>query len=105
MNWKTYLPLGLAIILGLVAAKVAMDAVARNRQTDGPVDTGIRVVVATAGFKPGDKLSADALTLAPIAADAAPANAFTDPSALAGRVARAPIVAGQTILEDLLAPN
>ena len=36
MNWKTWVPLILAIVLGVAAAKVARDQIMKNRLAAGP---------------------------------------------------------------------
>jgi pilus assembly protein CpaB len=62
-------------------------------------------VVAGRDIAAGDALTDDDVTVSQIAADSAPAEGFSDTSALDGRVAAAPIVKGQAILEPLLAPK
>jgi pilus assembly protein CpaB len=105
MNWKTWMPLALAIVLGLIAAKVARDALARSREGQrGQVKT-VRLVVAKAPVSPGQELTADVLALGPISAEAAPSGSFPDPSAVVGRVTAAPLLAGQPVMETLLAPR
>lgn len=102
MNWKSYMPLILAVVLGLVAAKVARDSMMRNRAAAaGPVRS-TKVVVAQMNIAPGQELTADLLTLGLIAADVPPPNTSTDPAALIGRVAATPMFTGQPVLEDLL---
>lgn len=103
MNVKTWIPLALAVVLGLIAAKVARDTIVRNRSaTQGPNKT-VKVVVAAGAVAPGQELTADLLALAPIAAEAPPRGAFTDPRAIAGRVAATELFPGQPVIETLLA--
>ena len=83
MNFKTWTPLALAIVLGLIAAKVARDTIARGR--GGGERRSISVVVAKAPVAPGQELTADSLTMGPISAQVPPPGTFTDPSALVGR--------------------
>ena len=103
MNVKTWIPLALAIVLGLIAAKVARDTLARNRASAPPQSKTVKVVVASAQVSPGQELTADLLALAPIAAEAPPRGAFTDPKAVVGRVAATQMFAGQPVLDSLLA--
>lgn len=104
MNLKTWIPLALAIVLGLIAAKVARDMLVRSRNN---TETGqartIKIVVAKGPVSPGQELSADVLTLGPIAAEVPPPGAFTDPGAVIGRVAVTEMFAGQPIMDALLA--
>lgn len=103
MNWKTWTPLALAIVLGLIAAKVARDALARSRDGDKAGTKIIKVVITKASVSPGQELTADVLTLGPIAAEAPPPGAFTDLGAVAGRVTVTAMFPGQPVLETLLA--
>jgi len=104
MNVKTWIPLAIAVVLGLVAAKVARDSVARGRETGrGQVVKNIQIVVAKVPVSPGQELTAELLTLGPIASELPPPRSFTDPGPLVGRVAAAPLLPGQPVTEDLLA--
>jgi hypothetical protein len=51
MNWKTWVPLIIAVILGLIAAKVGRDMLV-NRHDSGPEGQLVRIVVATR-YAPG----------------------------------------------------
>jgi pilus assembly protein CpaB len=103
MNFKTWLPLALAIVLGLIAAKVARDTLARHRDVGQAPTKSVRVVVAKVPVSPGQELTADLLALGPISADAPPAGAFTDPSAVVGRVSAVGMFPGQPVMDSLLA--
>lgn len=104
MNLKTWIPLALAIVLGLIAAKVARDLIVRSRNNAEPGQARtVKIVVAKGRVSPGQELTADALTLGPIAAEAPPVGAFTDPGAVIGRVAVTEMFAGQPIMDGLLA--
>jgi pilus assembly protein CpaB len=105
MNWKNWIPLVLAIVLGLAAAMIARSAMHRTEGT-GPVQPRtVKVVVAKGPVPPGQELTADLLTLGPIAAETPPAGAFTDVGSVVGRVLNTPLFNGQPVLEDLLAPR
>lgn len=105
MNLKTWMPLALAVVLGLVAAKVARDSLARTRGPGQAQGKSVRVVVAKLPVAPGQELTAEALALAPIAAEAPPPGAFTDVAAVAGRVAATALFQGQPLMEGVLAPR
>ena len=104
MNFKTWMPLALAIVLGLIAAKVARDALARSRDGQRGQIRTVRVVVARGAVSPGQALTAEVLALGPISAEAPPTGSFTDPSVVVGRVAAAPLFPGQPVMDTLLAP-
>lgn len=104
MNWKTWTPLAVAVVLGLAAAKVASDTVARNRGAARAEGNTIKVVVAKGPVSPGQELTADLLTLGPISAAATPAGAFTDPAAIVGRVTATALFEGQPVMATLLTP-
>jgi pilus assembly protein CpaB len=105
MNWKSWIPLVLAIVLGLVAAVVARDSLKRNQIVGPAQPKTVRVVVAKGPVAPGQELTADLLTLGAIAAERPPRGAFTEIAAVAGRVVNTPLFPGQPLLEDLLAPR
>ncbi len=103
MKLKKWAPLLLAVVLGLVAAKVARDAVIRNRSAAAAGSKTVRVVVAKTNIAPGQLLTPEVLVLAPIAADTIPAGAFKDPAELSGRVARTSLFTGQPVMQGVLA--
>jgi pilus assembly protein CpaB len=105
MNWKTWIPLALAIVLGLAAALIARNALSRTRVIGPPPPKTVKIVVVKGQAAPGQELTGDLLGLGPIAAEVPPQGAFTDVSQVVGRVARTPMFSGQPVLEDLLAPR
>src|SRR5688500_4285731 len=105
MNLKTWLPLALAIVLGLIAAKVARDALVRSREGQRTQSKSVKVVVAKGPVTPGQELTADVLTLGAIAAEAPPVGAFTDTAAVVGRVSATAMFPGQPVMDTLLAPT
>jgi pilus assembly protein CpaB len=104
MNWKTWVPLVLAIVLGVCAAKVARDALMKNRSSAGSGGKFVNLVVPRDNIPPGRALAADDLTVTEVGAGMAPATAFRDPSQLVGRVSETLIVKGQPIVDGMLAP-
>lgn len=103
MNWKSWVPLVLAIVLGMIAAKVARDALTRHRVVAGPQEKFTRIVVARGDIAPGRELAAGDLTLAQVQADLVPDSAFQDVTAVVGRVTETQLVKGQSIVEPMLA--
>jgi pilus assembly protein CpaB len=104
MKVKTWIPLVLAVVMGLAAAKLISDSLSRNR---GPVEDAKVVATVTAGrdIEPGQKLTVGDLTTGKVAADAVPVGSEAEPSKLIGRVAITRIVKGQTVLDGQLAPE
>ncbi|MGB7157935.1 MAG: Flp pilus assembly protein CpaB, partial [Tepidisphaeraceae bacterium] len=103
MNVKTWLPICLALVLGVIAAKLANDAVS-SRKGDNAT-AAVKLVVAKRPIAPGEALAAEDLEIRPIAADAPPEGAYTSPSDLVGRTAQAQLVKGQPVTESMLAPQ
>lgn len=104
MNLKAWIPLVVAIVLGLIAALMAMKLTAPTR-SDVIVGDTVKVVSAARGINPGEAIRPDDLTLRPIATIDAPEGTFLDVADLQGRVAQFQMVKGQPVLESLLAPQ
>jgi pilus assembly protein CpaB len=102
MNWKTFVPLLLAIALGLVAAKVARDTLNRQHQ---PAQQGnfASIVITKHSMAPGQELTADDLTVGQVSPDSKPEQSFDNIADLLNRTARVEMVKGQAIVEPLLA--
>ena len=105
MNWKTWFPLILAIVLGVVAAKAAHDWIQKNRTAQAPAGQFVKVVVAKGDTQPGKDLTADDLKLANVDAADAPASGFRTIEDVVGRVNETFMSKGQTIVEAMLAPK
>jgi pilus assembly protein CpaB len=104
MNWKMWVPLVLAIVLGVVAATMARDVLNRNRAH--PVQTRLaQVIVAKRPLQPGQALHADDLMTGEVSANSIPDGAFTAASDLDGRVVLVAMGKGQPIVQNLLAPQ
>ena len=103
MNWKTWVPLVLAIVLGMVAAKAARDVIVKNRTT---ANSGkfTKVVVTRGDVHPGAILTPADLTVAQVEAASAPAESFASIDKVAGRVSETLMVKGQPVIEAMLAP-
>jgi pilus assembly protein CpaB len=103
MNWKTWVPLILAIVLGVVAAKVARDTLMKNRAASGPPGKFVKIVVAKEDIQPGQEIKPEQINMAQVQENAAPASSFTDAEKLQGRSAEMIILKGQPIVEAMLA--
>lgn len=105
MNWKPYAPLGVAVVLGLLAARVGMSLV----DASGPAITEptnlVPVLVAARDIDPGTTLAETDFTLAKLPADTLPAGAFTGSGQAAGKVVRIALIMGQTLTPNLLADD
>jgi pilus assembly protein CpaB len=105
MNLKKVLPLTAALVMGLIAARLVVQ-MSHKKTADAQVaPQTVKVVSAAHDVAPGDALNGDAMTVSEVGADSAPANSFSDPGELGGRVALSTITKGQTIVESLLAPK
>jgi pilus assembly protein CpaB len=101
---KKAAPLVIALILGLLAAKMAWDMVQR-RQATALNPKRPQMVIAKQGVAAGAALQPDDLTLGEVSSDVVPENVFKSPDELIGRVAQVPIIQGQAITGTLLAPR
>lgn len=104
MNLKAWIPLCVAIVLGLIAALMAMKLTTPTR-SDVIVGETVKVVTAGRNINPGEALRPDDLTLRPIATIDAPEGTFLHVAELEGRVAQFQMVKGQPVLDSLLAPQ
>lgn len=107
MNLKTVVPLGAAVVLGLVAAIVARQLVSQKQHVvveGGASSVDLTdIVVASRDIAPGATLTAEDLTIARVETKSAPANVAANPSMLFSRVAKIQIPRGQIVHESLLA--
>ncbi len=103
MKVKTWIPLLLAVVMGLAAAKLVSNSISRN---SGPADDGkvVATVTAARDIEPGQKITPADLATGKAAADTVPAGSFSGPADVADRVAVTRIVKGQVVLDGLLAP-
>ena len=106
MNIKTLLPLGVAGVLGTVAAIFAFDMAGSGPApaVAKPSDTATIVVVA-ADVAPGTRLAPEHLKTAQVEPSPVGAGTFTDPQQAVGRVTRMRLPAGMMLLDSLLAPT
>jgi pilus assembly protein CpaB len=101
---KKAAPLVVALILGLLAAKMAWDMVQRRQSVSQNVKHP-QMVIAKQAIAAGAAIQPDDLTMGDVSSDVVPENVFRNPDELVGRVAEVPIVQGQAIMGTLLAPR
>lgn len=107
MNWKTWIPLVLAVGLALVAAKLTHNVIAGKKAAGAKEAQSnfVQIVVARGDLPVGATLTKENLTLAPIPGTTPPAHTYTSTDDLLDRVSTQPLVQGQPINEKLLAPK
>src|SRR5687768_15057281 len=105
MHLKTWIPLALAIVLGVVAAKVAKDVLAKNKPTQAQAIKLNKVITAKADLLPGRQIQAEDLGVSEFPPQSVPENSFTDPTQLVGRVIEFRTIKGQPIVAAMLAPE
>jgi len=103
MNWKTWAPLVLAIVLGVVAAKAARDVMLSNKAAANN-SKFTKVVVPRGDVQPGAALTSADLTMAQVDSARVPATSFDSADKLVGRVSETLMIKGQPIVEAMLAP-
>lgn len=104
MNWKAWLPLGIAIVLGLLAARVAMNLVSERQSVVIPAETHLTPVAMAAGDLPaGTRLTEQHIKMGKVESSNVPAGAFTDPQSLVGRVTKIALSTNQPIVPGILA--
>src|SRR5215213_8710568 len=103
MKVKTWIPLVLALVLGLAALKLTRNAMSRK---DGNAAGGdaAAVVTATRDIEPGQRITPADLKAVPMPRASVPAGAFQAPSDLVDRVAVSRVAEGQPVLDSALAP-
>jgi pilus assembly protein CpaB len=99
MKTKTSVSLVVALVLGLITAKVGLDLM-KNYRGAGPLTS--KVVLAKKTMMPGYVIKADDVDTQVVSVNLVPANALHDPKELIGRTVIANIVPGQTLLEAML---
>jgi pilus assembly protein CpaB len=107
MNIKTWIPLIVAVVLGLIAAKLGRDMLANRPKANADATKYSPIVVTDDDLEPGHKLTADDLVVSKIAAgeEGAPVIGFDSPDKLIGRVLLTRLVQGQPIFDNSLAPE
>jgi pilus assembly protein CpaB len=104
MNWKTWVPLLLAVVLGLVAMKIARDLISKNHSA--PAASGnTQIVVVKNDLSAGTALRAEDLGTANVGGDFPGGAVFTNAADLEGRVLATAAAKGSPVLESMLAPK
>jgi pilus assembly protein CpaB len=105
MNWKTWVPLLVAIVFALVAANAAHDWMLKNKHHAQAAGTNVKVVVAKANIPPGSALRAEDLEVVAMEQDRAPSGAFKSIDQVAGRISETLVVKNQAVVDAMLAPQ
>src|SRR5687768_4532598 len=103
MRWKNWLPLAVAIVFGVLAAKVARDMIVSGKATAVAAGEMVDVVVAAEDIAPGTELSAELLTTWHVPAEHVPKKALRHFSDVIGGVAAIEIPKGTEIVAPMLA--
>lgn len=103
MKLKTSMSLTVAIILGLITAKVGMDVM--KNAGGGKADRTSKVLVAKRDMVPGYIIQPGDLGLTEVSVNLVPEKALHEMKDGEGRTVIASIVSGQTILDAMMAPK
>lgn len=105
MKWKAYIPLAVAIVLGLFAARIATSLVNSAPAITTPQIATTDSVVLARDIEPGTTLAETDLVHAKLASESLPTGALTSSQQLVGKVTKISLVRGQTITPNLLAED
>lgn len=105
MNWKAFTPLAIAIVLGLLAARVGMSLVNNAPQAILAPTNLVETVVAARDIEAGATLAATDVTIVKTTPEALPTGAFTQPAQVASRVLKVSVTRGQALVPSLLADD
>ncbi len=105
MNWKAWIPLAVAIVLGLLAARMAIKIVnSKSTETVSSTNT-VPILVAARDIAPGEVLADTDLKVGRVEAATVPTGAFNTPAQLVKKVTKIAILSNQPILPNLLAED
>ncbi len=105
MKIKTWIPIALAMVLGLSALFVTKNMLGRNDKPEVVSATTTRIVVAKRDIAPGHVITAEDLAMTGASDEMTPDGVFFNSSELLGRVTAVALVRGQTVLAPMLAPE
>jgi pilus assembly protein CpaB len=105
MNLKTWIPLIVAVVLGLFAAMAAKRMLAIRQADTQEHPKFVEVVVARNNLMAGSVIHEGDLTLGKIDTVMDPGGVFINPADLEGRVVQAPVFKGLPVLASQLAPK
>jgi pilus assembly protein CpaB len=98
---KTFLPLLIAVLLGLGAAVFAKNWMkSRIEAVEAEKRRGVLVVVAAAEISFGEKITAEKVKTVGWPRDSIPEGVFHDPAEVVGKVANQKLVVGEAILKS-----
>ena len=103
---RTVMMLGLALLLGGVAAYLAVDWINSQVSTQVAGKTRVqmsKVAIAAGDMRAGKQLSAADLTVVEWPTTTVPTGAVADPATLVGRVVRSSVLKGEPVIESRLA--
>src|SRR3954470_12403587 len=103
MKWKTSVSFAVALVLGLITAKVGVDWMKNQRAGAMGSGRAIKVVIAKKDFEAGHVLDTTDLAMRELPSDLVPATAFRQLADAVGRTVITPVVTGQTMFEGLVA--
>ena len=103
MNWKSWAPLAVAVVLGLFAARLAMNMINTTNAHEGPASAAASMVVATRDLTAGTLLSGSDLKTIQTDAASIPASAFNSPHMAENRVLVSDVAAGVPLVSSMLA--
>lgn len=102
MKFKTSLSLTIAIVLGLITAKVGLDMISKQRGTSGGA---AKVVIAKKDMEPGYVVDAADVSLEIVPARLVGARTIKDPKLVVGRTITASVMNGYPLSDAVLAPE
>ena len=105
MSFKTWVPLVLAIVLGLIAAKFVSNTLQSRKDAHASVGQLTQIVVSKHPLTPGQSLGADDLTIGDVGKNSVPEASFASTADVIGRTVLIPMGKGQPIIEGLLSPK
>jgi len=103
MKWKAYVPLAVALVLGLFAARMAMNLVGVEAPKIIQATSFTPIVVAGRDITAGTVLAETDLSTIKVDSSTVPDNAMLAASAAAGKVVKINLTKGQPILPTVLA--
>jgi pilus assembly protein CpaB len=103
MNWKTWVPLLLAIVLGLAAMLVARGVMSKDKDVTAEAP-GTTLVVLKNALPPGSAITSEDVATARVTGDFSTEEVFTQPEALFTRVLVAQGIKGSPVIGSMLAP-
>ena len=108
-NFRAFIPVLLALVLALGGSYLLYDWVKQKTAPDKTVTiqetAAIPVVVAKVDIPWGARINPEMLVTKPFLKQSVPADYFSNPEELAGRILISPIIAGDAVVEKRLAPT